>query len=373
MKPERAPTAERCLVPNLAERMARIKSDLRMGLPCHVSSDASQAVVMAAESLTQARLDALCQAFGTPELVLTANRAHALLRAGAPESPIRIVPPANADIDWFRRLADAGHDNLSMHKGPLNILTTGDVALSSLAIDLVKFAHLIPSAVVFELPLIADLPNYLQPTHVDTAEAKAYFSQSPDLSVAASATLPLQAHDAGRLHVFRDPNGIHEHMALEIGNPDRAHSVLCRLHSACFTGDVLGSLKCDCGPQLQTALQQMGDAGAGVLLYLNQEGRGIGLANKMRVYDLQSQGFDTVEANHKLGFEDDERDFRVASVMLRTLGFDRVRLLTNNPKKVNILQEHGTIVTERLPLRVGQNVHNRDYLAIKAQKSGHAL
>ena len=121
---------------------------------------------------------------------------------------------------------------------------------------------------------------------------------------------------------------------MEIGTPDRTLPVLSRLHSACFTGDVLGSLKCDCGPQLRAALAQMGAEGAGVLLYLNQEGRGIGLANKMRVYDLQAQGFDTVEANHRLGFEDDERDFRIAAVMLRTLGFNAARLLTNNPAKV---------------------------------------
>ncbi len=160
---------------------------------------------------------------------------------------------------------------------------------------------------------------------------------------------------------------------MEIGTPDRTLPVLSRLHSACFTGDVLGSLKCDCGPQLRAALAQMSAEGAGVLLYLNQEGRGIGLANKMRVYDLQAQGFDTVEANHRLGFEDDERDFRIAAVMLRTLGFNSVRLLTNNPAKVQVFRAQGVAISEQLPLRVGRNVHNSDYLATKALKSGHAL
>lgn len=373
MKPDSAPTVENVLIPKLADRMARIRSDLRTGLPCHVSSDTSQAIVVPVENLTQERLDALRQTFGMLQLVLTGHRADALLMTDMPNSPIRIAPPAKADINWFRSLADAGHDKLSLHKGPLNILTGGDVSLSLLALRLVKFAELLPSAVVFEMPLAMDVPNVFRPTHVDAAEADGYFAQSPNLAIASSAALPLQAHDSGRLHVFRDPNGIHEHMALEIGTPQRDHPVLCRLHSACFTGDVLGSLKCDCGPQLRTAMRQMGDEGAGVLLYLNQEGRGIGLANKMRVYDLQSQGFDTVEANHKLGFDDDERDFRVASVMLRTLGFDQVRLLTNNPAKVNILREHGTIVTERLPLHVGKNPHNSDYLAVKSQKSGHVF
>ncbi|MCB1311629.1 MAG: GTP cyclohydrolase II RibA, partial [Sedimentitalea sp.] len=135
----------------------------------------------------------------------------------------------------------------------------------------------------------------------------------------------------------------------------------------------LGSLKCDCGPQLRGALAQMGAEGAGVLLYLNQEGRGIGLANKMRAYSLQDQGFDTVEANHRLGFEDDERDFRLGADMLRALGFGAVRLLTNNPAKIAMMEKTGVQVAERVPLRVGQSDHNRAYLATKAAKSGHLL
>ena len=135
----------------------------------------------------------------------------------------------------------------------------------------------------------------------------------------------------------------------------------------------MGSLKCDCGPQLRAALAQMGAEGAGVLLYLNQEGRGIGLANKMRAYSLQDQGFDTVEANHRLGFEDDERDFRLGADILKTMGFSKVRLLTNNPAKITMMENTGIAVTERVPLKVGETAHNRDYLATKAAKSGHLL
>jgi GTP cyclohydrolase II len=175
------------------------------------------------------------------------------------------------------------------------------------------------------------------------------------------------------VHIFRPEDGGDEHYAIEVGQPDRAAPVLARLHSACFTGDVLGSLKCDCGPQLRAALAQMGAEGAGVLLYLNQEGRGIGLANKLRAYALQDQGFDTVEANHRLGFEDDERDFRIGAAILRRMGFSAVRLLTNNPRKVAMLEHCGLTVTERVPLKVGRTPQNAGYLATKAAKSGHLL
>ncbi|MEO1919150.1 MAG: GTP cyclohydrolase II, partial [Paracoccaceae bacterium] len=177
----------------------------------------------------------------------------------------------------------------------------------------------------------------------------------------------------GRVRVFRPRDGGEEHYAIEIGNPSRAEPVLSRLHSACFTGDLIGSLKCDCGPQLRTALAQIGNQGAGVLLYMNQEGRGIGLANKMRAYALQDQGFDTVEANHRLGFEDDERDFRLGAEILKLMGFKAVRLMTNNPAKVAKMEASGVKVVEGVPLKAGEKPHKHDYLATKAKKSGHLL
>ena len=194
-----------------------------------------------------------------------------------------------------------------------------------------------------------------------------------DLAAVVSARVPLEVAENTRLHVFRPGDGGEEHYAIEIGAPDRAGPILTRLHSACLTGDLLGSLKCDCGPQLRAALGQMGAEGAGILLYLNQEGRGIGLANKMRAYSLQDQGFDTVEANHRLGFEDDERDFRIGAEILRQMGVREVRLLTNNPAKLAKLQSCNISVAERVPLKVGETAHNTGYLATKAAKSGHLL
>ncbi|WP_306129253.1 GTP cyclohydrolase II [Roseovarius sp. MMSF_3350] len=364
------------LLPSVAERLSRVQSDLRLGLPCLLTDGPVRAVAVAAETLTQARLDALRDLFGVPELVLTGNRARAAMApvqsADIWDLPVRIRPPEQADLAWFMRLADAGQDTAGP-VAPLHRVRDREARLHGLALSVVKSSELLPAALIFALADDRAIPEGLSMTAVDLAEALSHFAQTPALSPVAAAGLPVEAHDSGKLHVFRDPDGRTEHYAFEIGTPDPARPVLARLHSACFTGDVLGSLKCDCGPQLRAAMLRMGEEGAGLLLYLNQEGRGIGLANKMRVYDLQSRGLDTVDANHALGFEDDERDFRVAAVMLRNLGFGAVRLLTNNPAKVHTFRAQGIEVVEQLPLRVGKNIHNSGYLAVKALKSGHAL
>lgn len=364
------------LAPTIAERLGRALSDLRLGLPVLVTLQDQRALVMAVETLTDTRLHQLSELIGVPELVLTANRGRVVLAVQTAVSqltgPLRIQPPALAKADWFRHVADASFDDAGP-TGPLHMLRAGDTALHDLALTLVKSAQLMPAAVLFAIDEASASSVDFDVPQIGLAEAQAHFSASPILSAVAASRLPIEAHETGCLHVFREPDGVTEHYAMEIGSPDLSGPVLCRLHSACFSGDVLGSLKCDCGPQLRTALARMGEEGAGILLYLNQEGRGIGLANKMRVYDLQAKGFDTVEANHRLGFSDDERDFRVAAVMLRTLGVDAIRLLTNNPKKVDTLRRHGLHLAGRLPLRVGENPHNQAYLSVKALKSGHVL
>lgn len=370
-----SPVSALALTP--AEIYSRAHSDLRMGLPCLMTHDKTQAVVVALEPLTPERFEALRTLFGTPELVITTHRARAVIRpCGAPDltsEVVRIRPPQATDLSWFREIADCTSDLVAPARVPLHVIRDGDMMLPTFALKMVKSATLLPAAIVFPLQPGGALPPEFDVSRIDVAQIAGHIAELPAFLPVASAVFPLQDAGAGRLHVFRDPTGTREHYALEIGAPDRALPVLTRLHSACFTGDVLGSLKCDCGPQLKAALAQMGDEGAGLLIYLNQEGRGIGLANKMRVYDLQAQGFDTVEANHRLGFEDDERDFRVAAVMLRSLGFTAARLLTNNPAKVKVFRAQGIAITEQLPLRVGKNVHNSGYLATKALKSGHAL
>lgn len=365
------------LVPTIAERLSRARSDLRLGLPCVASDGNDRLVIVAIEPLVQERLDALRSLFGAPELILTANRARAVLahgqRADVTGDLVRIRPPEHADILWFKQLADTAFDDKKGPTGPLHLIRSGNDDLQDLALTLVKGAELLPAALAFPLRSGLSLPQEISLSELNLTEAREHEAKAPDLYEVTGAWLPVEAHDTSNLHIFRDPDGITEHYAIVIGKPDPSAPVLARLHSACFTGDVLGSLKCDCGPQLRAALAQMGEEGAGVLLYLNQEGRGIGLANKMRVYDLQTKGFDTVEANHRLGFDDDERDFRNAAVMLDELGYGSVRLLTNNPAKVEAFRAHGVDVVDRLPLRVGKNAHNSAYLAVKALKSGHAL
>ena len=162
-------------------------------------------------------------------------------------------------------------------------------------------------------------------------------------------------------------------MLFRSGRPDLARPVPVRLHSACLTGDLFGSLKCDCGPQLHAALATMRGTGWGILLYLRQEGRGIGLVNKLRAYQLQDQGFDTVDANTRLGFAVDARDFGVAAAMLRLIGQRRIRLMTNNPAKVEALREVGVEVIERVPHQLPPNPHNERYLATKRDRTGHLL
>ena len=360
------------LGPTIIERIARARGDLRLGVPVMFVGAGQAAMVVAVEALDAARLAEL-RAVGAPELVITARRAETLKARAYDGDLARIGVSKDADVAWLRAVADPADDLKSPMKGPFPALRDGPADLHRAAVALAKSAHLLPAVLV--VPVLNGLVLAAQHalTLVVLEEAGPELARLSPLHSVVSARLPMAASDAGRVHVFRPDDGGEDHYAIEIGRPDRAMPVLVRLHSACFTGDVLGSLKCDCGPQLRSALTQMGAEGAGVLLYLNQEGRGIGLANKMRAYSLQDQGFDTVEANHRLGFEDDERDFRIGADILRRMGFSAVRLMTNNPKKLVMMESCGLAVVERVPLQVGQTAQNAGYLATKAAKSGHLL
>jgi GTP cyclohydrolase II len=191
------------------------------------------------------------------------------------------------------------------------------------------------------------------------------------MQLVSEANVPLAGSESSRVALFRDEYGGSEHVAVIIGEPDLAASVPVRLHSACLTGDLLGSLRCDCGEQLKTAVERIAALGGGVLLYLDQEGRSIGLANKLRAYAIQDTGIDTFDADRHLGFSADERSYDIAAAMLQRLGVTSIRLLTNNPQKINALREHGIDVVDRLPLLSEPNVHNEAYLRSKRERAGH--
>jgi GTP cyclohydrolase II len=239
-------------------------------------------------------------------------------------------------------------------------------------VELCKLAGLLPAAIL--APEGVTVAAAAESTSVALQAILEYRRLSAStLRPVSEARVPLADAENVRIVSFRPADGGPEQFAILVGEPEREAAPLARLHSECFTGDFLGSLRCDCGDQLRGAIRRMAHEGAGVLLYLAQEGRGIGLANKLRAYMLQDSGLDTVDANHHLGFENDERDFWAAAAMLRQLGIGRVRLLTNNPSKIAQLEQYGIEVAGRVPHIFEANVHNRGYLLTKALKSGHML
>jgi GTP cyclohydrolase II len=301
-------------------------------------------------------------------ILLSVSRAATLklanqFAAADTAQPVMIARPADMNLALALAIADPALDMRYPMKGPFAALPLPDAAAAQAAMELAREAGLLPAFLVVE-PVDADVA-------VSTADVAA-FQDAGRLRIAARARLPVSASSDAELVAYRSTADAADHVALVIGTRDSSPPIV-RLHSECLTGDVLGSLKCDCGPQLHEALHQIAGAGWGILLYLRQEGRGIGLVNKLRAYALQDQGFDTVDANIRLGFAVDARDFAVAAQMLRLLSVDSVRLLTNNPQKVAGLEAEGVNVTERLPLKIAANPHNAHYLDTKRDRTGHRL
>ncbi|WP_245841808.1 GTP cyclohydrolase II [Sphingomonas lenta] len=302
---------------------------------------------------------------GRADILISSGRAATLklanqLAAADPDSPVLVERAPWIDLPAATALADPQLDLATPLKGPYRALPLGDPTSAGAALRLARIAGLLPAFFVNE----GAVEVALTPADVDAHE-------DPDrLTLSVRARLPVDGAEDAEIAAFRSPESADEHIALLIGTPN-GQPPLVRLHSECLTGDVLGSLKCDCGPQLQAAVRAIAESGWGVLLYLRQEGRGIGLVNKLRAYALQDQGFDTVDANTRLGFAVDARDFGVAARMLKLLGQDRVRLLTNNPAKVAGLETKGVTVIERVPHHLPPNPHNERYLATKRDRTGH--
>ena len=352
-----------------SERIARIRSDFRMGVAVAFLSGEEKWLVAPAETITLSRFTGM-RKLGSIELAITDWRAQTLSTWATDGDIARLAIPEDKGLDWIHSVSDPSDDFNGPLKGPFTPIFGGKADVHRTALAICKMAHLIPSAIAVNVSN-QDIKGF---DFIDLEKISSMiFNPSSQLTEVSAANVPLQVSEASRVHVFRPQDGGEEHYAIEIGNPDREKPVLSRLHSACFTGDLIGSLKCDCGHQLKAALEAISSDGAGVLLYMNQEGRGIGLANKMRAYALQNQGFDTVEANHRLGFEDDERNFKLGAEILRLMGFKSVRLMTNNPAKVISMESAGVNVSERVALKVGSNPLNQKYLDTKAKKSGHLL
>jgi GTP cyclohydrolase II len=362
-------------LPLTDRKVERAIDDLRRGWPVLVRDGDGAFLGLATEAAAGERgtLKTLAQNL---VLVLTAQRAAALHLKLRDERAAAIALTDAADWAMMASLADATQDLERPLRGPL---ASADVpAGAAPALRLAKQARLLPSLIggaprlapgqtLEAFAALHDL-TLVEADAVETHEATAIAS----LHVVADARLPTALAERGRLVAFRAADGAQEHMALVIGDPKPRDPVLVRLHSECFTGDILGSLRCDCGDQLKGAMARMAVEG-GVLLYMRQEGRGIGLVNKLRAYHVQDQGFDTLDANLRLGFEADERLFRPAALLLKALGFTRVRLLTNNPDKVEGLKVAGIDVVERVPHAFPAHAHNEDYQRTKAKRSGHYL
>ncbi len=341
--------------------LARGIAALRAGRPVILSTETS-VTLLAVETATPELLDLLDPDKAAP-LLISGARAAALSLANRRDA----ADPARAVLldrsVWLNpatalELVDPGRDLARAPVGPLQPIALDDPVAAEAALRLARLAGLLPA-----LWLLGEaVPSAVQLSPADLQNSGA-------VTLVARAALPLAGLPPTQIVAFRAADG-QEHVALVVG-AFGGRPPLVRLHSECLTGDVFGSLKCDCGPQLHRALRLIGTAGGGVLLYLRQEGRGIGLANKLRAYALQDRGLDTVDANQRLGFADDERGYDDAAAMLRALGISQVRLLTNNPAKVAGLASAGVEVIERVAHHMPVNPHNADYLAVKRARSGH--
>ncbi len=334
-------------------------------------------LVASAELATPAGLVEQRRLAGTePRLALTRRRATALGLAPEtePGASVLCLSLPGSSAKALRALADPLLPEPIARDSLAGITAAAETAgeLAEAAIELTKLAHLLPAAAICEIEtkVEAMLPGEI--LRVPAAAVSEYRIASAEaLDRVSEARVPLFDAENTRIITFRPRNGGFEHLAIVIGTLAPDAPALVRLHSECLTGDLLGSLRCDCGDQLRGAIKTISEAGSGVLLYLAQEGRGIGLANKLRAYGLQDRGADTLEANEQLGFDPDERVFVPAASILRMLGIARIRLLTNNPEKERAMERLGIEVAERVPLVIPANPHNADYLDTKARRFGH--
>ncbi len=344
--------------------MAQAIDALRHGWPLQMIGGP---VLLPVETAASARAE------GAQMLISSARAATLKLinqrEAAAPHAPVLIHGAERFTLTSARPIGDPALDLASPLKGPFRAETIDWPDEAEAALELARLAGILPAFLVD--------PEHAGEAQPVAASDLAQWADPAKLAIATRAHLPIAACENAEIVAFRSMDDTREHVALVIGTQMSDRAPLVRLHSECLTGDILGSLKCDCGPQLDAALAAMAQeargGGWGVLLYMRQEGRGIGLVNKLRAYRLQDQGFDTVDANQRLGLPDESRDFGTAARMLELLGVRDIRLMTNNLRKVVALEDAGVRVTERVQHQLPANPHNARYLDTKRDRSGHLL
>ena len=356
----------------------RAIGDARRGVPVLLTAR-QDFVICPAETLTTRSLGEIAAlAEAAPQLLLAPARAAALLGRAVRQDQAAValgLDPALLAPETLRHLADptlAAH-LLPVGAAPALLDPAPEEAAGALA--LAKLARLLPAMVAaparVDAVARADALGLLTIAIEDVLAGADI--EAANLRRVAETAVPLADAPDARVVAFRAPDAGIEHLAIVIGAPESVATPLVRLHSECFTGDLLGSLRCDCGPQLQLAIRRIAAEGAGAVLYLAQEGRGIGLVNKLRAYALQDRGLDTLDANRALGWGADERRFLIAATMLGELGIKRLRLLTNNPAKVEALAAYGVTIVGREELVIAPNGVNDTYLATKASRFGHKI
>lgn len=336
-------------------RVERALHELRLGLPIMIRSGNNKVQVASAERAVEK-----AEFLPPGRLVISAARARRLGLATAKGAALALTWPQTLPSAKLAQIIDPRCAPAS----PLAALEAGPAsAAEQAALRLAKWAALLPALLV----RATGAPH----AEIGLHDIEAYkHALAASLKEVGRACVPLEQAGECEIIAFRPEGGMVEHLAIVIGTPN-GKIPLVRLHSSCLTGDILGSLRCDCGSQLREAMAAIHRDGYGMVVYLNQEGRGIGITNKLRAYQLQDQGMDTVDANEELGFDADERHFEPAAFMLRALGAGKIRLMTNNPRKVTELEHYGIAVTERVALIIPPNPHNAQYLETKAKRCGH--
>lgn len=348
-------------------RVERALRDLRCGMPVLLTArNAPDFYIMASEMVSLPLLREWCNgAAFVPSVVLTAKRCNWLIGKGM-ASAQKIMLPAEWTEGHIRELIGIGEEEPIIEKSAFQPATT----LELTALDIIKYAELMPSVVMVP----STLGGNTSVLSLSAEDFYYYVEHAEDhLTRVTEVPLILKYAPLASIIAYRPMLGGREHYAIVIGEPTVNTTPLVRLHSSCYTGDILASLACDCRDQLQEAIHYMSGQGGGIILYLMQEGRGIGLPNKLRAYLYKHKGHDTVDANEVLGFDDDERLFVPAVKMLEDLGYTSIRLLTNNPRKARELERYGIKVEARIPLHITPTEHTRDYLATKASRLGHEM